>query len=69
MADVDAGHLLAGHVERERVGLIHPLNLTETEQSDLVAFMESLCGDPILDEAPPLPEYGIWDIPLESGNR
>ena len=38
--------------------LIQPLDLTADEQADLVAFLESLCGDPITDEAPDLPPYG-----------
>ena len=40
--------------------LIKPLNLTADEQSDLVAFLESLCGDFVTDEAPELPPYGVF---------
>jgi cytochrome c peroxidase len=40
--------------------LMSPLNLTAEQQSDLVVFLESLCGDPITDEAPELPPYGVF---------
>ena len=30
--------------------LMQPLNLTESEMDDLVAFLESLTGDPVPDE-------------------
>ena len=39
--------------------LMRPLRLTAQEVADLVAFMESLTGDEILVEAPPMPEYGV----------
>ena len=40
--------------------LIAPLELTEDEQADLVAFLSSgLCGDEITDIAPELPPYGV----------
>ncbi len=42
--------------------LLQPLGLTPEEQQDLVAFLESLCGDPVVDEAPELPPYGIIEI-------
>ncbi len=40
--------------------LLQPLNLTAVEQASLVAFMQSLCGDPIIIDAPELPEYAPW---------
>jgi len=43
--------------------LLKPLNLTDVEQADLVAFLQSLCGDPITDEAPELPPYGDFSAP------
>lgn len=46
---------------------IFPLGLSAEQQSDLVAFMESMCGDQITDEAPDLPEYGVYS-PSEGGN-
>lgn len=42
--------------------LLQPLDLTAEEQQDLVAFLESLCGDPVVDEAPELPPYGIIEM-------
>ncbi|MBW7883028.1 MAG: cytochrome-c peroxidase [Caldilineaceae bacterium] len=42
--------------------LLKPLNLTAEEQADLVAFLESLCGDKVMDEIPELPAYGLWDM-------
>ncbi len=45
---------------------IYPLGLTSDEQSDLVAFLESLCGDRVTDEAPELPPYGVY-MPSEGG--
>ena len=32
------------------------------EQSDLVEFLDSLCGDPVMDQAPELPPYGVFDM-------
>ncbi len=46
---------------------IYPLGLSAEEQSDLVAFLESMCGDKITDEAPELPPYGVYS-PSEGGN-
>jgi cytochrome c peroxidase len=40
--------------------LLEPLNLTAGEQADLLTFLESLCGDKILVEAPELPPYEPW---------
>ncbi|MEW5988809.1 MAG: cytochrome c peroxidase [Chloroflexota bacterium] len=37
--------------------LLQPLNLTPAEQADLLAFLQSLCGDKIIVEAPELPPY------------
>jgi cytochrome c peroxidase len=39
--------------------LIEPLGLTPGEQGDLVALLESLCGDPVIVEAPELPPYEV----------
>jgi cytochrome c peroxidase len=44
--------------------LLRPLNLGASEQSDLVAFLRSLCGDPVTDRAPELPPYGGFPIPI-----
>ena len=42
--------------------LLQPLDLSAEEQADLVAFLESLCGDPVTDEAPDLPPYGVFNM-------
>ena len=42
-----------------------PLNLGAEEQADLVAFLESLCGEFVTDEAPELPPYGELLPPAE----
>jgi cytochrome c peroxidase len=39
---------------------LEPLNLTAGEQADLVIFLESLCGDKMVVEAPDLPPYEPW---------
>jgi len=40
--------------------LLSPLDLTEDEQADLVAFLSTgLCGDEVTDTAPELPPYGV----------
>lgn len=46
--------------------LIKPLNLTDAEKSDLVAFLESLSGEEIIIEAPDLPE--MEPLPAVAGN-
>ncbi|MCL6509106.1 MAG: cytochrome-c peroxidase [Anaerolineae bacterium] len=43
----------------QRDPLIQPLNLSAEEQRDLVAFLQSLCGDKIIIQAPQLPAYGV----------
>ncbi len=43
--------------------LIRPLGLTPNEQTDLVEFLKSLCGDSVTDEAPELPPYGVLLAP------
>lgn len=41
---------------------MQPLGLDEMEQSNLVEFLVSLCGDPVMDQAPELPPYGVFDM-------
>ena len=48
--------------------LIQPLGLSDGEQSDLVAFLESLCGIPVTDQAPELPPYGVFQM-VEGGEE
>jgi hypothetical protein len=40
--------------------VLQPLNLTGEEQAALISFLESLCGDLIIVEAPELPPYEPW---------
>jgi cytochrome c peroxidase len=47
--------------------LIKPLNLTKHEKADLLAFLESLSGDPLSDRPPPLPPYGPYQSKKGNG--
>jgi cytochrome c peroxidase len=50
----------AGGGKQQTAGL-KPLGLTETEQADLVAFLEALSMDePLLMNEPELPKTGTW---------
>ena len=62
LADVVAFYNAGGGDHPNRAPLIQPLNLNADEQTDLVAFLESLCGDPLTDEVPNLPPYGVFDM-------
>ncbi len=42
--------------------LLQPLDLTADEQASLITFLNSLCGDKIIMDAPELPEYAPWDM-------
>lgn len=46
-----------------RSAFLKPLDLTKAEKADLLAFVESLSGDPLDDRPPPLPEYGPYRPP------
>lgn len=39
--------------------LIRPLGLTEDEIADVVAFLDSITGDPIIIQPPDMPEYAV----------
>jgi cytochrome c peroxidase len=39
--------------------LLRPLGLSQQEVSDLTAFLESLTGDPVIIEPPPMPDYEV----------
>jgi cytochrome c peroxidase len=39
--------------------LLRPLGLTDQDKSDLIAFLKSLTGDPIVVEEPQLPPYEV----------
>lgn len=43
--------------------LLKPLNLSKEEKAALRAFLESLSGDPILVNAPALPDYAVLPFP------
>ncbi|MGB3715177.1 MAG: cytochrome c peroxidase [Candidatus Promineifilaceae bacterium] len=49
-----------GGDEPNKDPLLEVLNLTADEQADLVSFLESLCGDKIVADAPKLPPYEPW---------
>lgn len=44
---------------------VKPLKLTAQDKAALVAFLESLSGDPILVERPKLPAYGVLPLPMK----
>ena len=41
--------------------LLRPLNLSDAEKSDLLAFLETLSGPEIIIEAPKLPPYEVMN--------
>lgn len=41
---------------------LQPLGLSDEQQSDLVEFLNSLCGDPVTDTVPELPPYGVFEM-------
>ncbi len=47
--------------------LLQPLNLTDDEQASLIAFLQSLCGDKLIIQAPELPPYAPSDMSEASG--
>ena len=42
--------------------LLQPLDLTDTEKADLVAFLESLTGDAPNVSVPDLPDYQLREV-------
>ncbi|MEK7324217.1 MAG: cytochrome-c peroxidase, partial [Chloroflexota bacterium] len=40
---------------------LQPLNLSQEEKGALVAYLESLSGDEVIVDPPPLPEYAPMD--------
>jgi len=40
---------------------IQPLDLTDDEKADLVAFLEGLSGPEVIIPRPKLPPYGSWN--------
>ena len=57
LADVVSFYDGGGGPAPNRDPRIRPLGLRESERADLIAFLESLCGDRIEDQAPELPPY------------
>ncbi len=49
-----------GGQDSRKSPLLKPLNLTKEEKQDLVAFLESLSGDPQMIAVPELPAYGLF---------
>ena len=49
---------------KNKTKLIKPLKLSEKEQADLVAFLESLSGDEIMMDEPELPETAPLPPPV-----
>lgn len=39
---------------------LKPLNLSAVEKKALVAFLESLSGDPVIVDPPKMPDYKVW---------
>jgi cytochrome c peroxidase len=62
LEEVVAFYNSGGGEDENKDPLIQPLNLNEDEQRNLVAFLESLCGDKIIDESPELPTYEAWQM-------
>ncbi len=60
LEDVVAFYNAGGGRDPHKDPLVKPLGLTAQEQRSLVAFLRSLCGDKIIVQAPPLPEYKVW---------
>lgn len=56
IAFYDAG----GGVSPNLDPLLRPLGLSDRDKQDLVAFLQSLTGDPIVVEAPELPPYEVF---------
>lgn len=62
LEEVVAFYNAGGDAGLNKSPLIRPLGLTADEQNDLVAFLESLCGDPIIVEAPEVPPYEVFPV-------
>ena len=48
-----------GGQDTAKDALLRPLGLTQQEKEDLVEFMLSLTGDPVIVDLPHLPEYEV----------
>ncbi len=65
LEEVVAFYNAGGGDDPDKDPLMQPLNLTAQEQADLVAFLQSLCGDEVTVEAPELPLY----VPVAVGGN
>ncbi|MBI5715642.1 MAG: cytochrome-c peroxidase [Chloroflexi bacterium] len=61
--EVVAFYNKGGGSDPNKSPLLKPLNLSDPEQTDLVAFLKSLCGEKIAFTAPTLPPYEVWKKP------
>ncbi|MCK5922141.1 MAG: hypothetical protein KAG66_14455, partial [Methylococcales bacterium] len=62
LADVVAFYNDGGGSHGNKDSVLQPLGLSAEQQTQLVSFLESLCGDKIIIEAPDLPEYAAWNM-------
>ena len=65
LPDVVDFYNAGGGKNPDGLSLLPLLGLTAGEKADLVAFLESLSGDPLKDKAPDLPPYGPTPATLE----
>ncbi len=65
LEEVVAFYNKGGGEDPRKSPLLKPLNLTKSEQQDLIAFLESLSGDPQVIQPPDPPPYGL--IPPKGG--
>ena len=57
LEEVIAFYNAGGGDDPNKDPLLEPLDLSDSQQSDLKSFLESLCGDEILEDAPVPPAY------------
>lgn len=63
LEEVVAFYNAGGGEAANKAPQVQPLGLSDPEQADLVAFLHSLCGDQVTEEAPDLPPYGAYSYP------
>lgn len=59
LADVVAFYNAGGGPGETKDARLRPLQLTESEQADLVAFLKTLSGRPLNEERPEIPDYEL----------
>jgi cytochrome c peroxidase len=62
LADVIDFYNAGGGESSNKSELLKPLGLTDAEKADLLAFLESLTGDPPDTAIPVLPDYAMRDV-------